>query len=447
MPEIKDPFDYPVNILAEPEFDEFDALCDAPEDPLFGLKKKIAEIMANDPDAEVVDTTLGVYRNEYGKPHTFTSVVEAKRRLGHRTAMDTNPEYLGQAGDREFINQALKVIFGSNHPILKEPHRERIAVLGSMGGTGGLFVAAELLKMLEEDSGKKVVIAHGTPTWPNHKKIFEQKHGFEMVGFEHTDENGQPSALNLEEAVEALKRQEKRHSTIPVVLLHGVCHNPTGLDYNEAQIEDTVTGLRAEKVHVIIDMAYHGLGDGFERDGFLIRRLAESGVPIIVTYSFSKNQSAYRDRTGLVISVNQNPKIAQRVQKRMEVDAVRPAWSNPAAHGQLVTREILTNPELTELWLNDVEGARREINARRQRIAKLTGDRFPTVGRGRGLFGILGLTREQVNKLLEPHFDEESGKNVYVVMPKSSRINVGGVGDIQIPSLCDRLNHVYGQKD
>ena len=179
----KDPFDYPsaseARIIA-PEYDEFNALENAPEDPLFGLKKEIAKIRAKDPDAEIIDLTLGVYRDGGGNPYTFHSVAEAKRRLAWWISTKTNPEYLGQAGDREFIDQALKMIFGTNHPLLKEPNRERVAALGTIGGTGGLFVAAELLKMLEKDSGKKIKIIYGEPTWPNHQKIFGKMHGFDM---------------------------------------------------------------------------------------------------------------------------------------------------------------------------------------------------------------------------------------------------------------------------
>jgi aromatic-amino-acid transaminase len=55
------------------------------------------------------------------------------------------------------------------------------------------------------------------------------------------------------------------------VLLHGCCHNPTGIDYTPAQW-DAIADLLAESgVLPIIDLAYQGLGDGMEEDAYGMR--------------------------------------------------------------------------------------------------------------------------------------------------------------------------------
>lgn len=229
---------------------------------------------------------------------------------------------------------------------------------------------------------------------------------------------------------------------IPTVLLHGVCHNPTGLDYSESQIRDIAKLLKKYKAHAVIDIAYQGLGKGFEEDSFMVRHFAAEGIPTIITYSYSKNLSAYNRRVGLLASVNQNPEIVKRVQGRAERDIVRPTWSNPPEFGEHITRKILSDPELTKMWIQDVERARNDINGRRKLIDGLIGKYCPTIGRGLGLFSITGLTPEQVDELAKPRLDEKLGKKVYIVMPRSGRINIGSIADYQIPIFCDRVKEV-----
>lgn len=446
-PEQRDPFDYPSSHNAEvhaPEYDAFRNLKEAVPDPILGMRKIKEAILAKDSSAEILDLSVGIIKNSEGEDYTFSAVAKAKNNIGMRAAPDDSPKYLPQGGDKDFVEATLRMIFGTEHPLLKEPHRERIAALGVMGGTNGLFVTAELFQMLEEDTGKKVQLIHGSPTWPNHLKIFGKKHGFQMISFKHLDDNNVPSIDNLRAKLEVLeKTRDKSRERLPVVLLQGVCHNPTGLDYSPEQIEELIRVLKQNKAHAIVDTAYHGLGNGFEEDSLMMRRLAESGVPTIITYSLSKNQSAYQDRTGLIISVNQNADVVKRVQSRAEQDAVRPSTSNPAAHGEMVTVEILKSKTLTAELAANTAQARDNINSTRAKIAELTAGRFPTIRKGKGLFSLTGLNPKQVEQLGQAHFNSELNKNVYILMTKDGRMNIAAVPSNRIELLSERMNEVY----
>lgn len=442
MPETN-PFNYPSNedlAIRAQENDYFKGLQSAKPDPLFGLKDLIKDTREKDPNAEIMDLTLGVYRDNEGRCLTIPPVAEAKNEIGAAVTPASNPEYLGQKGAPEFIEKTLEVIFGKNNPLLKE-HRDRIAALGTPGGTGALYLSAVLLKSLEKESGKKVKLFYGHPTWPNHLDIFGVKQDLDMIKFSHLDKDNNPDLNSLANALDGILGTEKiNEKFIPTVLLHGVCHNSTGLDYSEGQIREIAEMLKKHKAHAIIDLAYQGLGNGYEEDSFMVRHFASEGIPTMITYSYSKNQSMYQDRVGLFASVNQNADIAKIVQGRAE-NIARTTWSNPPAHGEKVIIKTLS-PEKIEQVIEQNNIMREDINGARAEMGKMIGNDCPTIERGRGLFNITGLNSEQVSKLAEPHHDEVLGKNVYIFMPKSGRINIGAFAKHQIPIFCERVRAV-----
>jgi aromatic-amino-acid transaminase len=462
----KDPFNYLSSTrlasdLVLPDYDAFDAIEEMPEGPIFGLKENIKKIEAADPRAKIFNLVVGVYRDERGQPYVFPAVAEAEKRIqAEKTKAGSfySKEYFPIDGDPQYLQGLLEVIFGTNHALLKPEHRERIAAFGVMGGTGGLYLESEFFKRLEKASGKNVSFIYGDPTWSNHLGIFKKNAGFTDVSFEHVGEDGKASVGNLEVALQ--ENESNNPNSIPMVLLHGVCHNPTGVDYDEDQIDQLVMMLKMYKAQVIVDTAYHGFGDGFERDGLLMRRLAEGGVSVIINYSLSKNGSEYQDRVGAAFGVFQNKKIAKAMQSVGKSDIIRRTWSNSAAHGQMVMRTIFTDSELRAQWANeDVKQARESLQKRRVAFADLLkGEPAERVRNGKGLFTIFGFTREQIALLSEPYLDERIGRNVHVIMPAAGndrlgrgRLNAGGLtfklsdlnnpdspADLQI--LADRIN-------
>src|SRR5690606_1996926 len=85
-----------------------------------------------------------------------------------------------------------------------------------------------------------------------------------------------------------------------VVLLHGCCHNPTGVDLNLHQWQ-AVAQVAARRGFVpFIDIAYQGLGDGLVEDIAGFRLLAEALPELLFAVSCSKNFGLYRERVGAV---------------------------------------------------------------------------------------------------------------------------------------------------
>ena len=82
----------------------------------------------------------GVYRDDQGKPWVLPSIKMAEQRLADH---DSEHEYLNQLGSGRFTAAAAKVIFGDKSSLLREG---RVASCQSLGGTGALYLGAQLLR-------------------------------------------------------------------------------------------------------------------------------------------------------------------------------------------------------------------------------------------------------------------------------------------------------------
>ncbi|MFN7050384.1 aminotransferase class I/II-fold pyridoxal phosphate-dependent enzyme, partial [Proteus mirabilis] len=83
-----------------------------------------------------------------------------------------------------------------------------------------------------------------------------------------------------------------------VVLFHGCCHNPSGIDPTLEQWRQ-LAALSAEKGWLpVFDFAYQGFANGLEEDAQGLRLFAESNPELIVASSYSKHFGLYNDRGG-----------------------------------------------------------------------------------------------------------------------------------------------------
>jgi aromatic-amino-acid transaminase len=158
------------------------------------------------------------------------------------------------------------------------------------GGTGAVRLAVEVAKR----AGIKRLWM-GTPSWPNHAQIVNAI-GLELKTFPHMTADG---AADLDALKAALAQAEPGDA----VLLHGCCHNPTGVDYTDAQWDEIAPLLQAQGVLPILDLAYQGLGAGMEADAYGLRKVLATVPEALVAYSCDKNFGLYRDRVGAFYAV------------------------------------------------------------------------------------------------------------------------------------------------
>ena len=88
-----------------------------------------------------------------------------------------------------------------------------------------------------------------------------------------------------------------------MVLLHGSCHNPTGMDPTPVQWAQIAVVAKECGWLPLVDFAYQGFADGIEEDARGLRAFCTEGCELLVCSSFSKNFGLYRERVGAITVV------------------------------------------------------------------------------------------------------------------------------------------------
>lgn len=367
-----------------------------PADALLALIK----LYAADNRADKIDLGVGVYRTDDGGTPVFGAIKAAEKKL---LETQDSKAYLGPEGDMGFVHALMPFIFGKQDP----GKGGRIDGMQAPGGTGAVRLAVALAKK----AGVKRVWM-GTPSWPNHAQILADL-GLELKTFVHANKAGLAdmdalrTALNLAEAGDA-------------VLLHGCCHNPSGIDYTPAQWDEIATLLAEKKLLPLLDLAYQGLGEGMEEDAYGVRRVLQEVPEALIAYSCDKNFGLYRDRVGALYVMAETAEATARALSNGH-SLARAAWSMPPDHGGAAVRLILEDADLTAMWLAELDTMRarmRQVRARLAQAGQAGAVDLKPLGSQNGLFSILPLSAEQILSLRNDH-------GIY--MAGSGRINVAGL--------------------
>ena len=388
-------------------------LAQQPADALLALIK----LYNADPRSQKIDLGVGVYRTGQGDTPVFAAVKAAERKL---LETQTSKAYLGPEGDMGFVHALMPWIFGKQDPSMGG----RIEGMQTPGGTGAVRLALALAKR----AGVKRVLM-GVPSWPNHAQIAADL-GMELVTFPHADAAG---VANLE----ALKAALAGAGAGDAVLLHGCCHNPTGIDYSPAQWAEIAALLEASPVLPLLDLAYQGLGHGMEADAEGIRKVLAVVPEAIIAYSCDKNFGVYRDRVGAVYAMTASAEQTAAVLSNGHALA-RAAWSMPPDHGGAVVRLVLEDPALVPVWLDELDTMRARMRQVRDRLAaagRIGAVDLAPIGHQNGLFAMLPLTPEQILALRNDHA---------IYMAGSGRINIAGLTNANIENFIAALAAVAG---
>lgn len=396
----------------------FEKLDMAPPDAILGL----TEAYQKDPNPAKVNLAVGVYKDEAGKTPVLGAVKRAERKI---LESEASKGYKPIDGAPDYKNLVGKLMLG-DHPLIAGG---RLVTAHTPGGTGGLRVAADYLHQMHPG----VTVWLSEPTWPNHPSIFEAA-GVKTAGYRYFDAPG--NALDFEGMIEAIKK-------IPagdVVLLHGCCHNPTGVDPTAEQWSRIATTVAEGGLIPLIDFAYQGFGEGLEEDAAGLRTILDAVDEALICSSFSKNFGLYCERTGALSIVARNADAAAKAMSHVK-RSIRANYSNPPAHGGAIVTTILTDDELRAMWLEELGAMRNRINGMRTLFADtldakgltLPGGDNRFIVRQLGMFSFSGLSKEQVAALREE-------ASIYIV--GSGRINVAGMTASNMDHLCEAIGKV-----
>ncbi len=391
----------------------FESISAAPADPILGL----ADLFRADDRLHKINLGIGVYKDETGKTPVLTSVKKAEQYLLEN---ETTKNYLSIDGLADFARCTQALLFGNESPIIAA---ERACTAQTPGGTGALRVAADFLAA--QTSVKRVWVSN--PSWPNHKNVFNAA-GLDVCEYDYYDAANH--TLNFDGMLASLQQAQAGD----VVLFHGCCHNPTGIDPTAAQWQQ-LAALSQEKGWLpLFDFAYQGFARGLDEDAEGLRIFAASHQELLVASSYSKNFGLYNERVGALTLVAASSDAAKTAFSQVKY-TIRANYSNPPAHGAAVVATILSNEALRSVWVEELTEMRQRIQRMRQLFVNTLAEKgarqdFSFIIRQNGMFSFSGLTKEQVIRLRE-----EFG--VYAV--NSGRVNVAGMTPDNMSALCEAI--------
>ncbi len=392
----------------------FEAVAVNPPDAIFGLN----ELFKNDARNQKVNLTVGVYQDAQGKTPIMAAVKQAE---GMLLKNSTTKSYLPIDGSAAYRSLVAKLILGEALADQVLP-----AAAQTPGGTVALRVAGELVKRVLNVN----TIWMSNPTWANHGKIFTQA-GLEIQHYDYLDQSG--TRLDFDKVTSTVDQAKAGDA----ILLHAVCHNPTGVDLSEQQWQSLGAQIKSKSLVPIFDFAYQGFGEGLSADAFPIRSFVETGGEAIVCNSFSKNFGLYGERVGGIMAVAQSADACAAMQSQVK-STIRTMYSNPPIHGGAIVETVLADAELRKVWEAELTGIRERIVALRASFvskmeALVPGKDFSYINQQRGMFSYSGLNKSQADQLREEHA-------IYIL--GSGRINIAGMNDSNMDQICQAIAKV-----
>lgn len=385
----------------------------APPDPILGL----TDAFNQDPAPHKINLGVGVYKDDQGKTPTFVAIRKAEHLLASK---DLSKSYLPITGSPAYAHAVQNLVLGKSSSAVADG---RVHTAHCPGGTGALRVAGDFL----HQSFPEAKLWVSKPTWVNHFGVFRAA-GMQVEEYAYYDAASHGfDVAGMHASLSSAKAGD-------VILLHGCCHNPTGVDPSPEEWRGLASLMKQKGLLPLFDLAYQGLGDGLEEDAAAVRTFVEAGHELLIASSFSKNFGLYNQRVGALTLVTDGKQSANDSFSQIK-STIRSNYSNPPAHGGALITTVLEDESLTREWRTELDSMRLRIHSMRQelvqRLAALgVAQDFSFIAKQRGMFSFSGLTPDQVQALRDRHA-------IYAV--SSGRINVAGITSQNIDPLCQAI--------
>lgn len=366
-----------------------------------------------DPRTDKVNFGIGVYKDKTGLTPIMRAVKAAEQKL-----IDTQntKTYVDVGGDQTFVELFAKEVLPDH------VYRTDIIGVQSIGGSGAVRVLAELALNLNPDA----TFWLPDPSWPNHRAILGAV-GAQMAHYTYPKFSSTPDIDVILAALNAASPGD-------VVIIHGGCHNPTGVDPEPEELARLAEGVVARGLIPFVDSAYLGFGQGWEEDAARIAIIAERAPEMLLALSCSKNFGIYRERTGAALLVGKShPSLATANSSLLSL--ARANYSMPPDHGASIVRTIFEDPDLKADWLAELQEIRESIDTARGALAlalaRARQDRDWTyIDKGQGMFSLIDVTPEAAKQLRKK-------QGVYII--PDGRMNVAGIDVSKIDEIAAKL--------
>lgn len=336
-------------------------------------------------------------------------------------------EYLPIHGHEPFLNSARALILGTF-----DASKSNVTSIQTISGTGANHVGAAFLA----ENLKPYQVFISDPTWGNHHLIWQvAAPDVRRRLYPYYHPSGSFDFENMKSTLESEAKEGD------VVILHACAHNPTGVDPTREQWQQLAHLFRRKKLFAFFDSAYQGFATGdVDADAWAIRHfqkvlfdegpLSTQPQGMCVAQSFAKNFGLYGERVGAfhLVLPSASPPAGSRGQL---LRLIRAEISNAPLFGCRIVHTILSDPNLREMWLQDLQTMsgriKRMRSVLRQEIEKHpeTGD-WSHLESQIGMFSYTGLSEEQVMRLRDVH---------HIYLMRNGRASLSGVND-------DNVNYI-----
>jgi aspartate aminotransferase len=387
-----------------------------PPDAIFGL----IEQFKKDTNPNKINLSVGVYQDESGKTPVMKCVRTAEQMM---LDAEGPKSYLPIDGSPAYDDAVGRLVLSDS--VADNPNIHW-ATAQTPGGTVSLRIAGELLqRVFEVDT-----IWMSSPTWANHPQIYGAA-GLQIHTYDYLDAN--KTGLDFQHLIDSLASAQPGQA----ILLHTVCHNPTGVDPSPEQWEQLASVVQQKQLFPVFDFAYQGFGVDLDADSFPIRHFVESGGEALICNSFSKNFGLYAERVGGITAVTQSADVMTAMRSQIQ-STIRTMYSNPPLHGGKIVETVLTDANLRKQWQGELAEIRYRILELRSTFVDTMqelapGRDFQYINKQRGMFSYSGLTADQVERLKQEHA-------IYAL--KSGRINIAGINNSNLQPLCKAIASV-----
>lgn len=382
----------------------FSSLPPPKPDPLFAINAEAVKA-----GASAINGTLGIFMDENGSPLVFSSVLKTLQHL-QKHLLSFNYSYPPLTGLPKYQQAVIDLIADPT---------DIVASIASTGGTGALALNLRLLQMLIGEDHHQIIVS--LPAWANHIPVcrWAGLHVVEAPYLSH-------GSASTDGIISAIKAQKEPFG----ILLQIGCHNPTGLDFTEVQWVEIFDALQEKPCVALLDFAYQGFKGEPEDDRQPIRWCLDRQITTLVSWSASKNHSIYGLRTGLATAFVQTEK-QKKATEGTYCTIIRGIHSASPTIGQAIV--ALTQQMHPDEWRTDLREARRIMMRKRDLLTNNLPEVFKTALRGYGMFAMLPLTPQQVQRL----------KTEYkVFLPLDGRLNIAGIPENRIEELAEKIQKV-----
>lgn len=379
-------------------------------DPLWAVLSKMEQDQRNDK----LDLIVGVYRDENGVTPTMQAVQLAEQRLANEA---TSKAYKGLSGNTLF-NESMTRLLVPNGAIAKT------TTIQTVGGTGALRLLFDFIYALSPSA----TVWISNPGYINHEPI-AQKAGLKTKTYPYLDSNGQLDEAAMLDHLSMAKPGD-------VVVLHGCCHNPSGVDLSEPQWKTLASLLASKQLIPLVDIAYLGLSDTMENELKGLHYLIGSLETVFIAASCSKNMGLYCERTGCAMVVSNTSQ--QTAIRSLFEQIARSNYSMPPEHGAAIAHLLLSDPTLNSNWQGELTFMRNRINYLRQQLSLALQEdeqenRYAYLASGKGMFSLLPFSSSEID-MLATRFG--------IYGTKTGRINIAGLKESQIPYLAEAIRQL-----